>query len=183
MKQLHKQSGAILIRGIIAVIFGLIAIFAPGIGLQLIVLLFGAFSFVDGLAAFFVGFGSKSFILILEGIVGILVGLYVLFMTTQAILIFILLVGIWAIATGILEVIAAIELRKHIANEIWLMFVGIVSILFGVLVFVNPMVSGIAITFVIGIYAVMFGVMLIALSQAIKSYSPVKVKAKSSRRK
>ncbi len=178
MKQLHKQSGAILIRGIISVIFGLIAIFAPGIGLQLIVLLFGAFSFVDGLAAFFVGIGSKSFVMILEGIVGILVGLYVLFMTAQAILIFLFLIGVWAIATGVLEVIAGIELRKHIANEIWLLFVGIVSILFGILVFVNPIISGIAITFVLGVYAVMFGVMLIALSQAIKSFKPVRSKRK-----
>jgi uncharacterized membrane protein HdeD (DUF308 family) len=174
MKQLHKQSGAILIRGIIAVIFGLIAIFAPGIGLQLIVLLFGAFSFVDGLAAFFVGMGSRSFILILEGLIGVLVGLYILFMTAQAILIFLFLIGIWAIATGLLEVIAGIELRKHVANEIWLLFVGIVSILFGILVFVNPLISGIAITFVLGIYAVMFGVMLIALSQAVKNYKPTK---------
>jgi uncharacterized membrane protein HdeD (DUF308 family) len=84
------------------------------------------------------------------------------------------LIGIWAIATGLLEVIAGIELRKHVANEIWLLFVGIVSILFGILVFVNPLISGIAITFVLGIYAVMFGVMLIALSQAVKNYKPTK---------
>lgn len=178
MKQLHKQSGALLIRGIIAVLFGLIAIFAPQIGLPLIVLLFGAFSFVDGLAAFFVGLGTRSFVLILEGVVGVLVGLYILFMTAQAILIFLVLIGIWAIATGILEVIAGLELRKHIANEIWLLFVGIVSILFGVLVFVNPIISGIAITFVLGVYAVMFGVMLIALSQAVKSYKPKTAKRK-----
>lgn len=174
MKELRKHSGALLIRGIIAVLFGLIAIFAPGIGLTLLVLLFGAFSFVDGLAAFFVGLGTKSFVMILEGVVGVLVGLYILFMTTQAILIFLILVGVWAIVTGILEVIAGLELRKHVANEIWLLFVGIVSILFGILVFVNPLISGIAITFVLGVYAVMFGVMLIALSQAVKSYKPAK---------
>lgn len=174
MSKLHKQSTAILFRGILALIFGLIAIFAPGLGIQLIVLMFGAFCLVDGIAAFFVGTAAKSFVMMLEGIVGIGIGLYIFFMTTQAIIIFLMLVGIWAIVTGILELIAAIELRKHIANELWLLFVGIVSILFGILVFVNPVISAIAITFLFGFYAIMFGLFLIALSQAVKSHKSSK---------
>src|SRR5687768_5749117 len=122
MRQLHKQANTVMIRGIISILFGLIAIFAPTIGLEIIILLFGAYAFADGVTAVVVGLRSPSFILFLEGIVGVLAGLYVLFMTQQAVLIFIFVVGIWAIVTGILEIIAAIELRKHIQNEVWMFF-------------------------------------------------------------
>lgn len=173
MRELHKHWRGIMFRGIVAVIFGLIALFAPALGLEIIVLYFGAFAFIDGVVALLIGTKAKSPVLILEGIVGIIVGLYVFFFTLQAIGIFLLLIAIWAIASGILEIIAAVELRKFIKNEIWLLFVGIVSILFGIFVFINPVVSALAITFVIGIYAVVFGLFLIALSQKVKKL-PVK---------
>lgn len=179
MRELHKQWKGLLVRGIIAILFGFLAIFSPGLGLQLLVLLFGAFALVDGVVAFFVGLSSKSWAFILEGIVGVLVGLYVFFYTVDAIVVFLLLIAIWAFVTGIIEIIAAIELRKYVANEIWLVCVGIISVLFGVLVFVNPVVSAVAIAFVIGVYAVLFGVFLVALSFRVKDYSP----SKSSRRR
>lgn len=172
MKELHKQWKGILVRGIIAVIFGTIAIFAPSLGLELLVLLFGAFALVDGIVAFFVGFSTRSSLFVLEGIVGVLVGLFVFFYTLSAIVLFLLLVSVWAVVTGVIEIIAAFQLRKHIANEIWLFCVGIVSVLFGIMVFVNPVVSGIAIAFVIGVYAVFFGVFLSALAFRVKDYTP-----------
>ncbi len=171
MQALHKQWRGILFRGIIAVIFGLVALFAPALGFEIIILYFGAFAFIDGIFAFLVGLKAKSAILLLEGAVGILVGVYIFFFTLQAAGIFLLLIAIWAIGSGILEIIAAIELRKYVENEIWLLFVGIVSILFGVFVFINPIESALAITFVIGIYAVVFGLFLIALSQRVKTLS------------
>lgn len=178
MKELHNQWKGILVRGIIAIIFGIIAIFSPALGLELLVLLFGAFALVDGIVAFFVGFSSKSWLFVLEGIVGILVGLFVFFNTVSAIVLFLLLIAIWAVVTGLVEIIAAVELRKHIANEIWLFCVGIISVLFGIMVFVNPIISGVAIAFVIGVYAVFFGVFLIALAFRVKDYSPARSSSK-----
>lgn len=183
MRELHKHWKAILFRGIIALIFGFIALFAPALGFEIIVLYFGAFAFVDGIVALLVGMKAKSTLLVLEGVVGIIVGLYIFFFTLQAMAIFLLLIGVWAIASGILEIVAAIELRRHIKNELWLLFVGIVSIIFGVFVFVNPIVSALAITFVIGIYAIVFGLFLVALAMRVKdltsgSKSPSKKKKK-----
>lgn len=179
MDQLRKYWKGILVRGIIAIIFGLIALFYPAFGLELLVLYFGAFAFVDGLIAFFVGFSSKSAALILEGLVGVLVGLFIFFFTVQAAFFFIMLIGFWAILTGILEIIAAVELRKHMADELWLLLVGIASLLFGFYVFVNPAVSGTIILFVIGIYAIIFGIFLVGLSQTLKNSKSPKKKKRS----
>lgn len=178
MRELHKHWVSILIRGIASLLFGLIAIFIPDYGLQIIVLFFGAYAFIDGITALAVGFPSKSMLFILEGIVGILAGLFVFFYTGTAIAIFIVVVALWAIITGIVEIIASIELRKYIVNETWLMLSGVVSILFGLFVLINPVISAIAVTIIIGIYAFLFGLMLLALSQQAKDYKPRKASKK-----
>lgn len=177
MRQLYKQANTIMIRGIIAVLFGLIALFAPTIGLQILVILFGAFAFADGLVAFVVGIRSSA-LLVIEGLVGILAGLYILFMTQQAVVVFLMVVGIWAIVTGILEIIAAIDLRKYIKNEVWMLFVGVASIIFGIFVFAHPLASALAITFIFGIYALMFGIFLMVFAQTLRDIKPAKLKRK-----
>ena len=69
------------------------------------------------------------------------------------------------------EIIAAIELRRHIVDEIWLLMLGIISILFGIVIFVNPLISAIAISVVIGVYAILFGIFLAALAITVKPYT------------
>lgn len=182
MMNLHRHWKGILARGIIAMIFGLIALFVPALGFELLVLYFGAFCLVDGVIALLVGMKAGSGLLLFEGIIGVLVGLYIFFFTVQALAIFLVLIALWAIGTGILEIVAGLELRRHIANEIWLIFVGAVSIIFGVFVFINPVVSALAITFVIGIYAMIFGLFLIALAYRVKDYRP-KTSASKKRKK
>lgn len=183
MSELHKQWSSIFVRGIFAVLFGFLAMFWPGIGLQVLVLIFGAYALIDGFIAFFVGFPSKSFALVVEGLLGILVGLFVFFYTLQAIEVFLIIVGFWAIATGVFEIIAAVELRKYIKNEFWLLFTGVVSILFGIMVFMNPVMAGIAFTIVIGVYALFFGILLIALAMKLKNYAPRKVSSTKKKKK
>src|SRR5262245_60581817 len=87
MQNIHKYWGGILVRGIVALLFGLVALFMPGLGLALMILFFGAFSLVDGVIAFFVGLFARSFALVFEGIVGVLVGLFIFFYTPQAVII------------------------------------------------------------------------------------------------
>lgn len=178
MKQFHKQWSSVFLRGVLAILFGIVAVFWPGLGLQILVLVFGAYALVDGIFAFLVGISYKSVALTLEGLVGVIIGLLIFFYTLQAAAIFVLLVGIWAVATGIFEVIAGLELRKHIGDEIFLLFVGIVSIIFGFFVFVNPIAAGLALTWVIGVYALLFGSLLVALSIRLKNYRPSSGKRK-----
>ncbi|HVZ67348.1 MAG TPA: HdeD family acid-resistance protein [Patescibacteria group bacterium] len=174
MKELSKYWTGVMIRGIIAILFGLVALFAPALALEFLVLLFGAFALVDGVVAFFLGMSTKSGVIMLEGIVGILVGLYIFFFTGPAVLIFLLLVAVWAIVTGILEIMAGVTLRKHLTDEIFLLIVGVISVVFGFWVYTNPIASAIAISWAIGIYAIIFGMFLLLLAHKLKSYVPTK---------
>ncbi len=171
MKQLSRYWMSVLIRGVIAILFGILAFSAPGLALQFLVLLFGAFSLVDGIVAFFLGMSSKSAAFMFEGAVGVLVGLYIFFFTAQALLIFLFLVALWAIATGILEIAAGISIRKHIADEIFLLIVGFLSVIFGTWIFAQPAISALAIAYIIGIYAVVFGIFLVLLGFKLKGYA------------
>lgn len=183
MNQLHKYWRSILVRGVVAIIFGLIALFMPGLTLGFLVLLIGAFFLVDGALAFFVGLFSKSGELLIEGLIGALIGVFMFFYTVQAIVVLVILIALWAILTGAAEIIAAIALRRYVAHEVWLLIAGIVSVAFGIIVFVNPVDSGIAITWVIGIYALVFGISLTALAMRVKNYKPRSVPGGKKKRK
>lgn len=183
MNQLARLWKGLITRGVIAVAFGLLAIFFPGLTLEFLVLLFGVYAFFDGLVALFISFKVKSVLLALEGGAGMLVGAYVFFYPAQAFIVFLAMVGAWAILTGILEILVSFEIRKNINDEIWMLFVGVISILFGILVFVNPAVPALALSVLIGIYAILFGLFLIMLGQTLKKLNKRPSKRTSSKRK
>jgi len=170
MNQLHKYWRGILLRGIVAIIFGLTALFWPGMTLGFLVLFMGAFFLVDGILAFFVGLFSKSGELMIEGLIGSLIGAFMFFYTIQAVAILLILIALWAILTGFAEIVASIALRKYIAHEMWMFIAGLLSIAFGLIVFFDPIISGITITWIIGIYAVVFGASLVALALKVKGH-------------
>ena len=156
-------------RGIVAVLFGLLAITRPGITLAVLVLLFGIYAVVDGCLALFAAIGGWShredrWLLLLEGFIGIGAGILTLRapgITAVALLFFI---AAWALATGVLRIVAAIRLRKEITGEFWLALSGIASVVFAFLVMMNPAAGALAIAWLIGWYALFLGAMLVMLS-------------------
>jgi uncharacterized membrane protein HdeD (DUF308 family) len=155
---LTQKWWAVVLRGIVAIVFGIVALVFPGITLVSLALVFGAYAFVDGVFAIASAFGRRgrdAVWYVLDGILGIAVGLATFFfpgITAQAL---VFLIGVWAILTGIFEVIAGFELP---VKRDWLLVIaGIASIVFGVLVFANPIGGAVAITWLIGIYALVFG--------------------------
>lgn len=156
-------------------VFGIVALFWPGIGFEFLVFFFAFYALIDGIIALLVGIRSKSIGFILEGIVGLLVGLFILTNTSAAIGVFLFLVALWAIITGVFEIVTAVELKNHAIDEVWLFIVGVISILFGILVFVNPVLTALAITIIIGVYAIVFGMFLTALAFTLKN-TPTKSK-------
>jgi len=82
----------------------------------------------------------------------------------------VLLIGAWAVLTGVLEIIVAIRLRRDWANEIWLLLSGLLSIIFGVLIFRFPGTGALAIAWIIGIYAIVFGVLFVILGFQLRSH-------------
>jgi uncharacterized membrane protein HdeD (DUF308 family) len=166
---LARNWWTLLIRGIAAVVFGVLAFAWPGATIVAIVILFGAYAFVDGVFAIVGAIRAAQsherwWPFLLEGIVGIAIAAIVFFEPRAAAFGLYVTIAIWAFLTGILEIAAAIQLRKQIANELWLILAGVLSLLFGVLMLWQPMAGAIAIVWVIGAYAIVFGIMMIGLS-------------------
>ena len=166
---------ALAIRGIAAIIFGVLALLFPSITLTVLVILFASYAFVDGVFTIFAAFRNRSdrshlWVLLLEGVLGIAVGILTLFwpgITTLALLSFI---AAWAIFTGILEIVAAVRLRKEIEGEWLLILGGIASVLFGILLVMNPSTGAITIAWLVGIYALIFGFIMLGLAFRLRSW-------------
>jgi uncharacterized membrane protein HdeD (DUF308 family) len=163
---------ALALRGLAAVVFGLLTFFLPGITLVTLVLLFGAYALIDGLfnvVAFF-RVASHHWALLLEGVIGTIVG--VLTFAWPAITAFALLylIAFWAILTGILEIVAGIRLRKVISNEWLLLVMGALSLVFGLLILVAPGSGALVIVLWIGAYALVFGLFLLVLAFRLRDH-------------
>ena len=111
-------------------------------------------------------------LLLLEGLVGIGIGLLTFFAPGITALALLFYIAIWAIATGILEIAAAIRLRKEIDNEWLLLLAGLASVVFGVLLAMQPAAGALALLWLIGSYAIVFGVLLLVLAFKIRKFVP-----------
>jgi uncharacterized membrane protein HdeD (DUF308 family) len=155
------------IRGIAAILFGVLAFAWPGITLTVLVLLWGAFVLVDGVLAVVSAFRTTNdhrWILLLEGIVGIGAGVVTFVWPELTALVLLYIIAVWALVTGVLELFAAYRLRKIIHNEWWLVLGGIASIAFGILMLAMPAAGAVALVWLIAAYAIVFGLLLIALA-------------------
>ena len=173
---LSRNWWLVALRGVIAILFGIVTLLVPGIALASFVLLFGAYAIVDGLAAVWSAFQHRSeqgwWIHLLEGIVSVIAGIVAFIYPAITSLVLLYVVAAWAIMTGIFELWAAIQLRKEMDGEFWLGLSGIISIVFGVWLIVSNPVDGIlALLTLVGIYAIAFGVFLIMLSLRLRSHA------------
>jgi uncharacterized membrane protein HdeD (DUF308 family) len=161
---LSKHWWVIALRGLFAILFGVLAFMLPGVTLRVLVLFFGAFALVDGIWAVVHGISQKWLSLFLEGLIGIAVGVFTFFWPGIAALVLLYIIAAWAVITGVLEIGTAIRLRKAIKGE-WLMALsGIISIIFGGFVVVYPRSGALAIIMIIGIYAIVFGILFMILA-------------------
>ena len=164
----------ILLRGIAAIIFGVLAFIWPGITLLTLVLLFGAFTLVDGVLALahaiMGGNVGSRWWLALIGVLGILVGLMAFVRPGYFALVLLVFIASWAIVLGVFQIIGAIRLRKEIDNEWAIGLSGALSVLFGVVLLVAPGAGALGLVWVIGAYAVVFGVLLVMAALKLKKY-------------
>jgi uncharacterized membrane protein HdeD (DUF308 family) len=158
----------LVVRGIAAVLFGVVALAWPGISLLALVLVWGAYALLDGIASVALsaragGEGRRWGWLLFEGLVGI--GAAVLTAMWPGITAFALLmvIAVWAVLTGVAEIVAAIQLRRVVRGEWMLAVSGVLSIGFGVVTIILPGPSALALVTILGAYAVVFGVFVTAL--------------------
>jgi uncharacterized membrane protein HdeD (DUF308 family) len=173
---LARNWWALVLRGLFAVLFGIMALAWPGITLGALVLLYGAYALADGvfaIAAVMAGRtgGRPWWSLLVEGLVGIAVGIMTFAWPGITALVLLYLIAAWAFVTGIFEIVAAIRLREEIRGEWLLALSGILSILFGLALVVYPGAGALAVVWLIGAYAIAFGALLIALGFRLRSWS------------
>jgi uncharacterized membrane protein HdeD (DUF308 family) len=159
---------AVALRGIFAVLFGLIALLVPGATILSLLLLFSAYMLVDGVfgivaAVRAAGQGERWGLLVLEGILNIAVGVTAFLWPGLTVIVFVLLLAAWSLVSGGLMLGAAFRL-SHNHGRWWLALGGIVSILFGVLLAIAPLIGAVVLTWWLGAYALMFGIALLVLA-------------------
>jgi uncharacterized membrane protein HdeD (DUF308 family) len=173
---LAKYWWAIALRGVLAILFGLLAAMMPGLTLYVLVLLFGAYALVEGVFNVVAAISRRRtedhwWTLLLEGLVSILAGLIAFFMPGLTALWLVYLIAAWAIVTGILAIAAAIRLRKVITGEWWLALGGALSVIFGLFIAIAPGAGALGLVLWIGAYAIVFGISLIALGFRLRNAS------------
>jgi uncharacterized membrane protein HdeD (DUF308 family) len=170
--ELPRHWWVVALRGLAAIVFGILAFVWPGLTLTVLVLLFGAYAIVDGVLALYAALrsgGKQVWVSLLEGVVGIAAGLVAFFLPGLTALALLFVIAAWAIVTGVLEVIAAVRLREVIEHEWMMIFSGALSVIFGILLVAQPGAGALAVVWLIGTYAVIFGVSLVVLAWRLRS--------------
>jgi len=171
---LSRNWWLVALRGAIAVLFGLLTLFFPGIALSSFVLLFGAYVIVDGAAAVWTAVQHRTeqgwWLHLLEGFVSVIAGIVAFVYPGITALVMLYVIAVWAIMTGVFEILAAIRLRKEITGEFWMGLSGLLSLLFGIALIVAPGTGILAVLTLVGVYAIAFGVFLIMLALRLRSH-------------
>lgn len=146
----------------------------PGVTIAVLVAIFGVYAILDGITNLILGLNStrregRSWPHALQGLVGIGAGVLTFVWPGITALVLVLFIGAWAVMTGVFEIAAAVRLRRYIAGEWLLALSGVMSVVFGVLVFAFPRAGAIGIAWVLGIYAAAAGIVLIALGLRLRS--------------
>jgi uncharacterized membrane protein HdeD (DUF308 family) len=169
LTQLSRDWWHFAVRGVLAIVFGIMALIWPESTKTALVLLFGAFALADGIFTIATGIESRKYFkqwwaLLLEGLTGIVIAVLAFVWTDVTALVLLYFIAAWAILTGIFEIMAAIELRNVIVGESVMMLFGLLSIVLGVLLFAFPEAGAVSLAWAIGFYAIIAGIMEIVVA-------------------
>ena len=174
---LARNWWAIALRGVAGIVFGVIALTVPTAAMLTLAWLFGAYLLVDGVFAIVAAIRAAEHherwgLLLLEGIIDLVMGGIVWVFPAGAILAFVLMTAAWALLTGGLMLVSSIRLHgTH--GRLWLALGGIVSLIWGVLLAASPLTGAIVLTWWLGAYAIVFGVMLLILAFRLRRHNTI----------
>lgn len=159
---------AVLLRGLTAVAFGVLALAWPHVTFAVLILLFGLYALMHGIFSLVAaitsrGQGGNRGLLVVEGVVGIAAGIVTLRSPSTTAMVLIFCVWVWAVATGVLRIAEAIRLRKYIPGELWLALSGVVTVAFGLMIMLRPVIGALGLAWIIAGYALLLGLFEIML--------------------
>lgn len=154
-----------VLRGVVAVLFGILAIVWPEITVLSLALLFGVYTLLDGITSIIMGIGqgNERVYMITLGILGVIAGVIALVWPQITVIVLLVVIAVWAIFAGIMQIAAAIRLRKVIRNEWFLALSGVVALVLGLLLIVQPAEGAIALVIAIATFAIVWGITLVVL--------------------
>ena len=174
LEALKRSWWLLVLRGVCAVVFGVIAFAWPALTVEVLVLLFGSYAFVNG--AFTVGLATRAprgmpgkGIVVVLGLLGVAAGTVTFLYPAATALSLLSFIAAWAILTGIFEIATAIRLRKELTDEWMLLVGGALSVVFGVLVVAMPSAGAVSIVWLIGSYAILFGAAMLAVAIRVRT--------------
>ena len=172
--QLVRNWWVPVLRGVLGILFGFLVFVYPRTAVEVFVYLFGIYALLDGVVAIALAFDvsrGRGW-LVLSGIAGIAAGILTFMYPSTTAVALVYIVAAWAIITGIFEIVAAFEWRQ-VLSDMWMLgLAGVLSIILGVLLFRSPSAGLIAWAYLIGIYAIVYGVLYIAAGFRLKSFQP-----------
>jgi len=165
-----------VLRGVLAILFGVLAFTWPGVTLASLVMLYGAYALIEGILSVFAGiseYGERErwWMEILGGVVSIAVGILTFVWPGVTTLALLYMIAFWAIFRGVLEIMAAIRLRKVIEGEWFLVLAGVCYILFGILLISKPGTGILSLLWAVALFACIFGLLLIVLGFKVKAFA------------
>jgi len=166
---------AVGLRGLVSVVFGVLALIWPQIAVEALVLLVSVYVLIDGIFILISALNGRKehrrwWVVLIEGIASIALGIIAIVWLGLTALTLVLLIAGWAIATGILEIAGAILLREELTGEWLLAISGVLSLILGVLLAAQPRAGALAVVWLIGTYAILFGVALIVLAFRLRGW-------------
>lgn len=171
---LEQNWWVIALRGILGILFGLVALFFPGVTILSLVLLFSAYMLVDG--AFSIAGAIRSMgrnerwgWMLLNGICSILTAIVAFLWPGLTAIVFVLIIAAWSIVSGALMLTAAYRMRRGAGARGWLIFGGILSVLFGMLLVIAPLIGAIVLTWWIGAYVLVLSIFMLVVAFNLRS--------------
>ena len=173
---LARNWWALALRGLVAIAFGLAAFVLPGVTLAILVMLFGAYALVDGVFAIVAGVRAAEhherwWSVLLEGVGSILAGALAFVWPAITAVVLLYVIGFWAIVTGVLKIVSAVRVRRHLPGEVVHGLNGVISVLFGIFLVVVPGVGLLAVVWWIAGYALFRGALLVTLAFRLRRHA------------
>ncbi|TWP46230.1 HdeD family acid-resistance protein [Lentzea tibetensis] len=175
LETLAQRWGLFALRGALAILFGVMALVWPGITLLALVLLWGAYALVDGVTALYMSFTQREWPTadrVMQGVfgaIGVIAGIGAIAWPGLTVGALLIVIAVWAIVAGVIQIAAAIRMRKVVTNEWFYVLTGVLSVVLGIILFASPGSGALALVVTIGVFAIMWGVVLLLFSFRLRS--------------